>query len=321
METKLIIVTGMSGAGKSTTARNLAWQFRANQVPYRCLHEEIRSHPIRDGEFRAAPLDSEAGMERNMQDMFERWARLVRRILRSKHTYILEAVLYENIIRYFFVAGTPQEKVLEYYDRLMQILEPANPAIVFLYRADVRATLEAMYPQRGDWWKNLILDGSGYAYFRDRGLAGEAGVYAMWEAYQALADAAFQRFSGQKIKVDTTVGDWDQSIERTTNFLGLAYHSPKIFPITDPQQYCGKYAVQVDGEKSAIEIYFDGTNLYCSAFWPYMKLVPLGRNRFEFSAFPVRLAFIKGPAGFETVKVSGTYDWEIVGTTILRETP
>ena len=319
METKLIIVTGMSGAGKSTTARNLAQQFRANQVPYRWLHEEIRSHPIRDGEFRAAPLDSEAGMERNIQDMFDRWERLVRRILRSKRAYILEAVLYENIIRYFFVAGTPREKVLDYYDRLMQIMEPANPAIVFLYRSDVQTTLEAMYAQRGNWWKNLILDGSGYAYFRDRELAGEAGVYAMWEAYQALADSAFQQFSGRKIKVDTTAGDWDPYNERIVNFLGLAYHAPKSFPITDPEQYCGKYAVQVDDEKSTIEIHFDGANLYCSAFWPYMKLVPLGRNRFEFSAFPVTIAFVKGPAGFEAVTVSGTYDWEIVGTTMVKE--
>jgi hypothetical protein len=35
-------------------------------------------------------------------------------------------------------------------------MEPAKPVVVFLYRSDVRTTLEAMFRLRGNWWKNLI---------------------------------------------------------------------------------------------------------------------------------------------------------------------
>ena len=46
--TRLILVTGMRGAGKSTTSKGLARQFSLNGVRCRWLHEECRRHPIRD---------------------------------------------------------------------------------------------------------------------------------------------------------------------------------------------------------------------------------------------------------------------------------
>ena len=75
------------------TAHHLAKQYRLNGIHYRWLHEEIRNHPIRNGEYTTDSLHSEAGMERNIQDMFDRWERLIQRVLRSKCIYILEAVL------------------------------------------------------------------------------------------------------------------------------------------------------------------------------------------------------------------------------------
>jgi putative protein kinase ArgK-like GTPase of G3E family len=44
VDTKLIAITGVSGAGKSTTAQNLACQYQLNHLRYRWLHEEINSH-------------------------------------------------------------------------------------------------------------------------------------------------------------------------------------------------------------------------------------------------------------------------------------
>jgi hypothetical protein len=111
-------------------------------------------------------------------------------------------------------------------------------------------------------------------------------------------------------------------LRHLTEFLGLAYRPLEVPAMHDPAQYCGTYAIQLDGQLHTLEIRFDGSSLYCRAFWPYMKLLPLGGDRFQMSAFPVRLTFLRDAStGAKAVRVRGTYDWEIMGKTLPMVTP
>jgi hypothetical protein len=312
----------MSGAGKSTTAQNLACQFHRNRIRYRWLHEEIKNHPIRAGEFGIGSLCSDQDLERNMQDMFQRWERLVRRILASDRVYIMEGVLYDNILRYFYESHASLETITWYYDELMKHLAPAQPVVVHLCRANIRGTLESMYQRRGQWWKNLILRLDQNQYCRDHGLVGEEGVYAMWQAYQDTAQQMFQRWSGRKIAIDTTAGKWESYMECLTRFLGIDYRPPAWPAVAAPGNYCGRYEIRLEDQLHTLDIKFDEDSLYCQAFWDYMRLLPLGGNRFLISSFPVRLTFLENPAGsVEAVRLRGPYDWELMGKTLLKIRP
>jgi len=319
VDTKLVVITGMSGSGKSTTAHNLACQYHLNHVRYRWLHEEIKNHPIRDGEFSIGSLCNEDDLERNMQDMFRRWENLIQRILASSRTYIMEGVLYDNILRYFYESHSSLEKITWYYDELMKRLEPARPVVVHLCRANVKDTLESLYPLRGQWWQDLILSMDQNQYCQDHGLVGEDGVYTMWQAYQDTAKKMFQRWSGKKIEIDTTAGEWNNYLERLVLFLGLDYQPQNQPTIANPDKYLGRYQIQLGDQHHTLEISFDGRYLYCQAFWPYMKLLPLGDNSFTFASFPIRLRFLENSAGIvEAVRVRGIYDWEIMGQTLSK---
>jgi thymidylate kinase len=321
-DTKLILITGMSGAGKSTTAQSLACQYQLNHIRYRWLHEEIRDHPIRAGEFSIGSLCSDQDLESNMQDMFQRWERLIGRILTSGRVYIMEGVLYDNILRYFYESHSSLETITWYYDELMKRLAPTQPVVVHLCRADVRATLETMYQLRGQWWKNLILKMDKNQYCRDHGLAGEDGVYAMWQAYQETAQEMFRRWSGKKIEIDTTAGEWASYMECLTQFLGIDCQPLAQPAVAEPGKYCGCYEILLEGQLHTLDIKFDGASLYCQAFWEYMKLLPLGGNRFVMSSFPVKLTFLENPTGsVEAVRVRGPYDWEIMGKTLPKVLP
>ncbi len=316
IDTKLILIDGMSGAGKSTTTQNLARQYRLNGIRCHWLHEEVRNHPIRDGEFTLGSLVAEEDYRRNIQEMYRRWEHLAKRILRSKSVYLMEGVLTSNIIRYFFECDYPPEKILAYYEGLFRRLAPVRPVVVHLYRPNVRATLESIYEQRGKWWKKLILSGGNLQrYLTKHGLSGEEGVYTMWEHYQALSEAAVQCFSGPKITIDTSGRQWDSYIEQLTTYLGLRYYPPEVIPVKHPEQYCGQYTVQVEEQTHSIDVCYDGMRLYVKSWWPYTPLLALGNSRFEFSSFPIKLAFRKDKTGrVDSVDVSGIYDWEIVGT-------
>ncbi len=320
INTQLILIDGMSGSGKSTTTQNLARQFRLNGIRYHWLHEEIREHPIRDGEFSLGPLVTKADYQRNMADMFRRWERQVQRIRRSKSVYLMEGVLTSNIIRYFYEGDYRLEKVLEYYQELYKRMAPVRPVIVHLHRTNVRETLESIYDQRGEWWKKLILSGGNLQrYLSNHGLSGDEGVYTMWEHYQALSEAAVGCYPGPKLTIDTSGRQWDSYIENITLFLGLRYFPPQVIPVDHPKEYCGQYTVQVEGKEHAIDVCYDGRRLYVRSWWPVMPLLSLGGSRFEFSSFPIKLAFRKDAAGrVDSVDVTGIYDWEIVGTRMKR---
>lgn len=320
IDTRLILITGMSGAGKSTTSQKLARQLRLNGIRCHWLHEEIRNHPIRLGEFTLGRLETEEDYRRNIEDMYRRWERMQKRILRSKSVYIMEGVLTDNILRYFYEGDYPAEKIMAYYEELFRQLAPVRPVVVHLYRPDVRATLESLYPQRGEWWKKLILSGiNNQRYLSNRGLSGDEGVYRMWEDYQALSDAAIQAYPGPQIKVDTSAGQWDRTMENVTAFLGLKYFPSEVRPVIHPEQYSGRYSVEVEGQTHSIEVCHEGTRLYVRSWWPVMPLEPLGGSRFEFRSFPITLAFRRDTAGrVDSVDVSGIYDWEIVGTRMRR---
>jgi hypothetical protein len=258
-------------------------------------------------------------MERNIQDMYQRWDRLVGRILRSKSVYIMEGVLFDNILRYFFVGHTTEERIQHYFTDLLQHLAPVCPVIVFLHRPNVRPALETLYAARGEWWRKLILNPQGYGYCEDRGLMGEDGAYTMWQDYEDLSDRVFDRLPGMKIRINTTGSDWETYIRMIDNYLGLEYYPPVPVTIVNPEKYCGRYTVVVGGELHKIEIDYDGTYLFCSAWWPYMRLQPLGQNRFTFASFPINLKFKYDSSGSaQSVHASGIYDWEIVGTTLSR---
>jgi hypothetical protein len=321
IDTKLVLITGMSGSGKSSTAQNLARQFRLNKVRYRWMHEEIRRHPIREGEFTVAPRDSEENYQRNIDDMYQRWERLRDRILTSQSVYIMEGVLADNIIRYFFEGDYPREKILAYFDELFRRLAPARPVVVLLDRPDVRGTLESIYSLRGDWWKTLILSGTGNeCYMANRGLAGDEGVYRMWEDYQELSREVLRRYTGTGIVVDTSAGLWQSYIERLTSALGLKYFPPVAIQVRRPEQYCGTYSVEVEGKPHSIEVCQEDGRLYVKSWWPVMPLLPLGGRRFEMASFPIKLFFRRDATGqVDSVDVSGIYDWEIVGTRMKKQ--
>lgn len=50
-DTRLIVISGISGSGKSTMAHRPTGQLELNDVDHLWLHEEVADHPIRAGEF------------------------------------------------------------------------------------------------------------------------------------------------------------------------------------------------------------------------------------------------------------------------------
>lgn len=308
--TKLIIVSGMSGAGKSSTSQKLEKQYQYNQIKHFWMHEEIGNHPIREGEFNIGSVHSKEDMDKNVEMMYDKWRRLVSEIQKSDSVYIMEGCLYQNIIRYFFECNYPIDKITNFYDTINDIIKPLNPTIVFLYRSDIRESFARAFKVRGERWKKLILDPEGDGYFKEHPYVGEESIYQKWEEYQNIASQMFDRIKGYKIKFDTLGEDWNQYMKVLTDYLGLNYDEEKKETFIEPARYCGQYEIDLDGKTGRLIIKLVEGKLYCQVgWWSNMEMIPLGNDEFELLGFPIKFSFKLGEN--QSLSVSGIYDWDI----------
>ena len=319
METKLIIVTGMSGAGKSTTSKALAKLIEKNGHPSIWYHEEMAEHPIRwaqGGEFQVGDLRTKEGMEKNLQDLFSRWETFLVEIQKKGGYHVMEGCLYQNINRYFFEANMKKEEIFAFYDQLMALLSIVDVHVVFLCPRDVRKTLMQAFETRGERWKNIILDEKDSGYFQDKPYVGVESIFAMYEDYKEVSKEVFKRFHGKKIKisVEGTKQEWEEHLNTLAAFLGMM---PVVEEPYVPEQvfrHCG-VLYNAAGERTSLEISCIEEELYLSTSWfQYMQMEPIRKDYFELMSFPIQLRF-----SFEEEKkfvtISGNYGWQLNGQT------
>ncbi len=317
---KLIMITGMSGTGKSSTSQQLAKQYELNGIPCCWIHEEIENHSIRkEGEFAIDRLDTEEGMATNIAEMLSRWKALAEEIASSNRVYVMEGCFYQSIVRYFFSSCYSEEQIKYYHSQVLEILDPLKPLIVFLYRAEVKKSLQEAFQVRGEQWKNIILDKENEGYFRYHPYIDEESIYKMYEHYQRLSNEHYEEYQGNKIKLFTADGQWQKHLQSLTEHVGLSY-KPRVFPLAaNPEQYAGIYFLEGDPQKRRLAFkVLDGVLYGQTSWWSNMALLYLGNHEYEVLSFPIKYIFHPDRKP-KAVTVIESYGWGISGKTLIRK--
>ena len=313
-DVKLIMVCGMSGVGKSTTAQYISYLYTQNRIKHEWYHEEMEDHPIRwanGGEFTVGDLHTEEGMKLNIADTYLRWEKLINEMQAKGGVFVLEGCLYTNINRYFFSENYPQNsypenKIIEYYDRLMKILEPVNPHIIHLYRPDVQENYYRAFKSRGKDWENIITNGMTDYDF------------SMQTAYQALARKIFAKYQGNKLAIDTSSDDWTNYYKEICAFLNIDFYERQYLPINNPEIYVGEFNWQEREKNESVTVICENNTLYCSPSWfTHIKMNAVSEHEFELSAFPMVFKY-SFSGDVVNLTVRGNYDWGIVGKTLTK---
>lgn len=195
-------------------------------------HEETEDHPIRwanGGEFTVGDLNTEEGMKLNIADTYTRWKALIKEMQTKGGIYLVEGCLYQNIIRYFIPGKYSDEKIIEYYDELMHILEPANLHIIYLYRPNVADSFKKAFAVCGKRWENIITEGMDNLDFSDE------------VSYHLLARQIFADYEGKRLDIDTSNDDWADYYKSICHFLKIEYYDRQYISIINPQVYAGSF--------------------------------------------------------------------------------
>ncbi len=151
MDTNLIIVEGLPGTGKSTTAAFIAEELKRNGKKVVCVDEGEPHHPADYDSYDFPNFETESRL------ILNKWADFVAQA--DKDTvYVFNCIFLQNpMCETMMRFDLDQEASRAYIKEIAQIVKPMKPFILYLSLPDVRATVDRVLAERGEWWLNSVV--------------------------------------------------------------------------------------------------------------------------------------------------------------------
>jgi hypothetical protein len=208
---RLILVEGMIGSGKTTTAGQLAdWLSRRGE-DVRAFDEGAADHPIRTrrvDELLTVPAPDDPGVYSAGQ-----WRRLAERCLRDEQTVILESVFLQNSVMPAFIDGAPVAAVTDICAEIQRQAAPAEPFLVYLRPTDIAAAIARVHEARGEPWSSRnVAYVQDCSWARRRNLRGRDAVVRLYQAWDPVVSELFDRYPFPKLMVPDPHHDWPASL-------------------------------------------------------------------------------------------------------------
>ena len=286
---KLIIIEGLTGLGKSTMAHLIARQLGYNGICARWIHEGEIQHPT--------SIEVENGLSVFMEDSIKKWEELVSQIKVSNQVCVTEASFFNNLIESLFSHCLEQNEIIAFGLELQQVIEPINPALVYLTHYDVPVALKENFKNRGEGFKDFVIryvESTPIA--KVEGWVGDAGVVTFLDTFVSLTNLLFHKYHIDKISLDVSSEDWHVINQRVTKFLSLHWHPDPIISKKEAENYTGTYRIQAAETNCSIEFH-DGsliTDLFLNV---KTRLIPKHKNVFIVEKWHFEIIFEQSDDG------------------------
>jgi hypothetical protein len=299
-ETKLILVEGLPGSGKSTTAHALARHLTRLGVPIRWWYEEEVGHPV----YVFQNLDS---LRQVVDDLnqgrygavvaaaLDQWRRFAAMLAASGEVGLIDSCLFGYLTWTLFPHDRPEAEILAYVAEVERIVAPLNPCLIYFRQEDVARSLRRLVDRRGGSTETLFIQkGTQSTYGRHHRLEGFDGMVAYWTAYRQVTDTAFARSALWKVAIDTTLGDWPAYRQQVLAFLDLAPLAEAAVPADVLQRFVGRYAYAEREAQSSVTVSLEAGSLVLDGLpqvWPRTRLVPTSASTFAVESLPFEARF------------------------------
>jgi thymidylate kinase len=283
MGSKLIIVEGLTGSGKSIMAHFIARQHQYNGISAQWVHEGEVPHPIFG--------DLDISIEKYMAEMRANWVAYVNQIGNNEEVHVVEACFFNNLLETLLAHNVERAQIIQYAAELQAIIQPLNPTLVYLVQEDVEAALERNFNHRGSDFRNHVIElATSTPLTKVRGWEGYDGMLLYWQEFVALTDELFQRFPSRKLKIDNTAGDWDAYNQQVLGYLALPLIPEQNISPTEALNLIGLYKDRQTGKEITVRLESGGLtiNLFLNV---WTRLVRRAQNVYLAEGWPFEISF------------------------------
>ena len=217
LKTKLILVEGLPGAGKSTTTEHLGIVLLRHGIECRWYLEDDDPHPIAclDFEIKALP-----------QKMIPLWSSFTKQTTQESCVTVMESRLWQNTALFMYMSEWEADDILRFSKQVWQVLAPLSPILVYLDQDDTESALYRLYTLRGKKWMQWALKKTiSYPWFQSRGLSDFAGWVQFFEEWQRMVQRLYNDWPYRKIKIQNPHEDWEKAYQQMYSFLQIE-HNP-----------------------------------------------------------------------------------------------
>jgi hypothetical protein len=212
LQTRLVIVEGIMGSGKSTTARWIAARLEAAGLRSLAITERVEPHPVRgtDGLDHWFQPWLDITIEGLVDRCLAKWRSFVAEAQATEMIYTLDGQLFHGDLTNLFLMGASRTAIAKYCETVADIARPLAPLLIYFYQADVARAIRTIAAERGEEWIKYQVDWKLQTpYSRGLGLTGLDGLVALYKDYRALTDELYSRLDLPKLAIDNSQQAWD----------------------------------------------------------------------------------------------------------------
>jgi hypothetical protein len=353
IDTKLILVEGCPGSGKSSTSQHIARQLQAAGVECRWYYEEESPHPLAIGR----QLYGRANFRDFGRDVLRAWRDFASRAKRGRVVHIVESHFFQDIIGPMVRVDIKPDRILRVVRRMAEFAEPLNPALVYLHQPDYGATMRRILDERGERIEQLYLHRAESSDYGKRlGLQGFDGLVQFWTDARAYMEQLVEELSFAKVAIDNTTRDWAAHYGQISELLDVAIGPPATLDEAQLREYAGTYTYETKGpprraggetrlgvvdvrrriggvprrevlrhrQQKEFTLAVEQGELVLRDYpwlWPVNRLIPLGKDRFDIRSWPFQMRFERGRGGAVVAarRTSDSTRWQLTGQQYERQ--
>jgi hypothetical protein len=306
IDTNLILIDGLTGSGKSTTAQRLWLHLVRHGHDAQWFYEHDTAHPIWRWSERFQMAEAGVLDPSFLDDtVVARWRKLAAERAGTRAVAILESTFFQTTVGFLLVMNVAARTIVEHVLAVDHIIAGLKPVLIYFRQRDVAQSLRATCDdRRADHFEtDLIKLIGGTPYGKANGLSDFAGLVGFYDHWCEIVELLFTRVGMSKLAIDRSDGDWRSRERQLTDFLSLPEIQEVAARIDQPSRFLGRYRDANSSDEIVVAgneqgLYFDDARR--------TRLIPKQGSTFHVEALCIELSFAdEGGGRFQRLELRG----------------